>query len=534
MIFPAAVFLSKKRIMFLPLFIILAALFFFSVYQSFKTPFFIPFRQEWAGYRILFLSEELHNRETLAELEKTGYALISYYTNPLVYYDYPNISRINLSELDKRFEDSDPRLDTFIRESRRYFHIPGEEFPWIVYIETEISLTILRDILSNLLPEEGWKLSGSGRSSSPVYKGLIYLIIAAAVVLMFFRAKKQDLGYILGLLPWIGLIIKEPSVYALPVVLCYFWWVFLYRQGKASLPYLVHNPLSGRRGADFKTALLCYFLTSVLCVFIAGFAAREPWAALFFFWGTFASVILILLYFLLILYLSLNREHRLFYMETFYRKKSRDYSPASPSLYLCLVLILSFLPYLFQDTASQAMPLPYAVSDLSDFSWASVQASEACFEPGDLPNLYTYITHRAFQESFPYRREFLFPDPEETITISRYKRNNGTIEREEYTVKQFTEKWYSDIIRDANTEGISRLLIRQGKPVRVVISRPQKGFYGGRISLVFLGILTFSPLLFIGGSLKGIIPLKIRLVSRSKKTDERLKYVPQGGHSPAG
>ncbi len=84
-----------------------------------------------------------------------------------------------------------------------------------------------------------------------------------------------------------------------------------------------------------------------------------------------------------------------------------------------------------------------------------------------LPDLSDYLSHRAYQQSYFYGGTYEFPRRNGSIRIDNYRREGTNVKREESVVKMFTEPWYKDIIGEAYTHGVTRLLLSQKGPSRV-------------------------------------------------------------------
>lgn len=465
---------------------------------TYNTAQFYSSAKDWKGYKIIFLTESLHTPETVSALEKGGFKVISWFNTRVDFFDYtlPQLSSLPLNLIKERFEIQDPRWDAYMRGLGRYFYQPEREnYPWAVYLETDLLNSTLNTSLKTILPGEGWKLENSFREGLPLY---VLIMLYSGILALIVLLKKEYLLFSLGILPWIGAVIQEPLVFSLPAFISLYWWFLLITQGKEFFSYYWTYRRLDFRYREFKIKGIIYFIILTLSFLMVWLFTGSLKQAYILFLTGIVSLIMLLVYYLLLGNYINTREHRLFFLEPLVNRKSSS-SPFRVPQYLFPLMLLFILPapYVGGSLPPEPRPLPFPEEPASSINWESLERLSRLKEDKDLPNLSDYLTHRAYQEGFFYGRDYLFPESMEIIILSRYLRKNGKIEKEETVVKQFTEEWYAGIMEDAYKQGITRLLLKQEVPVRVFKLSPFTGFSIKALFVTLLGAFAFFPLFFL-------------------------------------
>lgn len=485
---------SPLMILFLIMIILLAInLFTYSSSRSFSSA------GIWRGFKPVFLSDNLHNESSLDSIETLGIPAVSWFNTRVEYFNYreEGLSSLPLHQIPERFEEQDPRWDQYMRDLKGYFYQPERpRYPWTVYLESELSNSILITKLKGIFADGEWKLNRPGRGDTHIF----FLVLLYSGFLVFLLIlKKGNLLYLTGLLPYFGLLAGgDPSVFVLPCFISLFWWMVLSVQAAEFFSYYwTYRILDYRYFSFFKKGII-YLAVLLISSFLSGLLAESVRLGLLFLLSGAGSLLLLWGYYLWSGIFMSTREHTLFFSEALTEKPAAPY-PFRISKRLLPILLLFIIPASFAGGTlpKDPVPLPVPITKEGIITWDSLSYLAELNQSGDLPDLSDYLTHRAFQEGFLYGREYLFPVNEETINLSRYIKKNGEIAKEEIEVKQFTEKWYIDIMEDAKSQGITRLLIKQEVPVRVYISVPAAGSIGRKVLVSFLGVLTFLSFFII-------------------------------------
>jgi hypothetical protein len=425
----------------------------------------------WRGYLQFSVDENLA-AEVEEVLKTSGHEVVSRRTTMVRFNTFmgnEGSEEIPLSAIGERFDPLDPRLDPYIINLDRYFSLPGKE---ILYLrDGEIAWKLKKE-----LGEYWGKISFQGSNFSLKIFGVIILLLSAGILfLRFHRGISSGRVTLMTPMIFITLITVVP-------------WMFLVIQGNPHtaigasalfiLGYLAHFEIDPKMEYFFSTGVwkgplakgkIIFFVLGVFI--IVGTAFRTGWETGISFLLAFSAAFSVSILRWTWRYRKHRRfEHNLFYympiVDQKYRIQNFWHIPAIISVWL---LSLTFTGvYHNNQHTSQPMPTPVAVDGLINFTWDSLFLLSTQEGENYLPDLSAYLAHRAFQESLPYNRSWSFPFPGEQVTVSRYKRIEGKIQKTEEVRKEFTASWYEDII--ANTQGIMHILLSQQRPVRVMIT----------------------------------------------------------------
>ena len=118
-----------------------------------------------------------------------------------------------------------------------------------------------------------------------------------------------------------------------------------------------------------------------------------------------------------------------------------------------------------------------------------------------LPGFADYLTHRAYQDSLLYGREWKHPAQESAVTLRSYSDDNGRVVSREDPVISFDSQWFGGVIADAEIDGLGGMLLGQGGDV-VVSRRSSDGHSGQRaLNLAAVAALITVPLAYLMPSL---------------------------------
>jgi hypothetical protein len=193
-------------------------------------------------------------------------------------------------------------------------------------------------------------------------------------------------------------------------------------------------------------------------------------------------------------------DHKPFLPVTLVDHAENRLSRARLLTFAVLVLVLPPIGNLLVPGSSADHPVVHRIGDLTP---ASLMALWSTTEPRELPDLADYLAHRAFQEGFPYGREYGFPVPGETVDLVHFtERPDGSYESSPEVVVSFDDAWFDQSIASAPA-GIPALLAGLGGASTVVLAADEV-LYSGILELmihVLMVLAGMAPaaLLILGG-----------------------------------
>ena len=134
-----------------------------------------------------------------------------------------------------------------------------------------------------------------------------------------------------------------------------------------------------------------------------------------------------------------------------------------------------------------------------------------------LPDISDYLIHRAFQDSLLYGREWVYPVENSSVTILRYREENGTVMVEESRVISFDSAWFDQVISDAAADGLGGLLMAQGGDVAVRYRTAGEPPLLKVLKPVAVAALVMIPLIFLWPSLTSIYFYGMRILPLRRK-----------------
>ena len=109
----------------------------------------------------------------------------------------------------------------------------------------------------------------------------------------------------------------------------------------------------------------------------------------------------------------------------------------------------------------------FKIEGISDFSQVSMQILNKHSGQSELPNLSDYISHMIFLETYPYGYQYLFPEPDQTLSVPFFSLEKGTVTKKNVSINMFTDRWYESIMTDSSNTGIIKLLLSNNSPTLV-------------------------------------------------------------------
>ena len=122
------------------------------------------------------------------------------------------------------------------------------------------------------------------------------------------------------------------------------------------------------------------------------------------------------------------------------------------------------------------LPVPVKIEGISDFSKVSIQILNTHSGQSELPDLSDYISHMMFLETYPYGYNYLFPEPDDVMSVPLFSMEDGGITKKNVNINMFTDMWYESIISSGLNTSIIRLLFSQDSPTLVSYMSESRGF----------------------------------------------------------
>lgn len=425
----------------------------------------------WKGYYTLLVRTDRVGEERVRRaLKSIAPGVVSSETAMVSFSDLETTTACSLSELPGRLDAGDPRFDGYLRDLGGYFtgSAKGAEMQ-VAYIPAPRTSVATFRKLSRLLgaPSRGrWRLA----EYDPVEKVLVLLAAIAFGLLASVPASASRHRGKEGL----------PGL-ALCCMAC--WLPFLASGGIAELAFtLALFPpwlsLARALGASSPAARRARGSASVT---YGGFAAAALAGLLLvagFSWFRLLGALCSLACSVLILFLprSVSRLWKTWnrtraFPSAMLVRLSRVPLRRGPAVALLLVASPVLLALVALARAPFA-PLPSRLPGIRDFSWSALREMDARRSANDgerLPDIVDFVTHSAYQQTLTFGRASALPTRDERVTVMEYAVNPSTdaIVSRPRTVKSFDSAWLDSLTRSPAVSSIERLLLEQGKPVRV-------------------------------------------------------------------
>jgi len=480
------------------LFLFLGGIFIFSCLIYLLPVNFVRGEQVFRGYYTVLVDASIPLQEVVEKAQRTGFnEILSYITAYTDYYDFGEYRSVLVSKLNMRFDDLDPRIDPYMRSVKNLFFTSFEGKDWnILYLKSSLSPFEVYSRVSHIFSRD--------RATFQVVeydglKQLLFLLFFVAFVCFIVLAFRSSRIYrILGILPWVtfpfsgsfSFLISSCFMY-LGFSLCMEEWgpVFTY--------YLNYGVFDTRKGRAVEAGLVwasALAVSAVLVIssgqgllgFIPVLIAFSGDAALF------ACEILRLTTH------KLQQAHTLFFPVTILKTRGNpDPSRVIKTVVIGAFFLLSPLLVLFFDKGDIPIPAPVDVPQVHSFSLDETGLLFACDGTSNLPNISSYIAHRAYQEGLLSRGKYQFPQKDEELSVPFFTLDGNAIKLVKKNSIQFTEAWYKAIIHGNILDSVGVLLREQKKPYYLEM-RSLKTVTGARFSVVrflVLCLFIFAPMI---------------------------------------
>lgn len=430
-------------------------------------------RTIWAEWYTLLVEEgrdieEVHRAITA----EGGPTVLSFANAEALYQSFPELERVGVATLSDRFDPEDPRLDPYLEALPSFFSVAGGERRYHLLLlrqerSTQGMLRLLRSRLGGGL-HRGWPATGDGwllvdaLSANSLLIGLLFLIWAGGLLFFFRSIWLPGLPLLLSFLPAVAT--GAPGTVAAGLLL--FALLHLLKASRREL-----RLRTGRSYRRVMRALKVPELLpagwSVLSVGVLLIAAGEGGGAALRVVGSFfLGMVAILLVLVTDFLRYTSYEHHPFTPTSILTRRfgAPKPKPGLPGTLwgsggLLLVVIVSlFIP----PVQAPSVPAPSG-RVVEEEGYAALERLLLEAE-GGLPNVASYVAHRAFQESITYGGSYRIPAKGEAVALPTYDVVDGRLEESREVVLRFDEGWLREVLSEGTAyPGLQTLLLSQGR-----------------------------------------------------------------------
>jgi hypothetical protein len=475
-------------------------------------------QQVWKGYYTLLVEKKTSIPEVEDQLKQQGFDTVIHLQNTRVdLFTYNSTESITLDALHNRLDPLDPRFDTYMKSLFQYFRTSGDGQDYnIFYVRDDryplVFYTAVWRALHGL--PSSWHIADVSLVHQLVL-GLLFLIFVL-LLLRFFRMHR--VFFFITSIPWL-LVVMEGDITVFIVACLLYSSVAMFLNDLFVLfkYYLNHHIIDLSRAKLYKNGTVLILALVVAFTMVSGLHG----AFLLVLVSSVSAGVVFVGY---LVWKKRRQEHRLFFRVAIGPEKlvivwkSTEWTRLLPlfSIITAALCIGVLLP----ATSVADIAVPEPVHAVDDFTWESLQ-HVALLGEGELPDLSDYIAHSAFQSAYLYNPKYRFPSRNEIILLSNYSQDEQKIEKKEQVVKSFTNSWYNDILAEGSKQGITRLLLEQGRPVSVT-KEIFRFFHVTRRELVryvLACLVVFAPLVLLSYHLtpQGMYGMKSLLPRRKSQ-----------------
>ena len=454
------------------------------------------FHQAWSGYYTLLVDSSAPMADVVTRLEERvpRSRIVSSVTCTVSFSTFDRTADISVAEVSERFDDLDPRFDDYMRRVGSLFTVAhGDRESHVLYIRSSRNVLVFAASVSRMLrgAEYRWKVA-----ELTVLANLILLGLGAVFLgLLFLRIPHHRVAHLLGALPW---LVNCFSGYVTDLLVFYlvfpFWCAFFAEAVSASANAIFfrwQDP-DGRDMRNRLASLLIVAVAGCLLTLMMGGNGREIARTLS---ALGAGLLLVVLWVVWFGIRGGGPRHRVFEPVPIGRRlrrlsassregRVRDLPSALawlrrqllaqrlPVAILVLVGALSpLVTYLDGLYSDGPVPVPQPLEGEASMSWEGLEKLWHVSRESEFPNLSDYLTHEAYQESLRYARGWEFPLPNEQVIVPDYESlADGHVREVPRVMYEFTPAWLSEVLSEAGEGSVQGLLLRQDRPVRVILS----------------------------------------------------------------
>lgn len=472
----------------------------------------------WTGYSVLMI--EGMNGNSIGEvreiLETAGIGnAVGADTQTVDLFTYDGMEIIHLNELDSLLEIGDARMDPYMVNLNKYFEGRIEDRPAGVFYlpeEEPDGNDVKTGVLEQLLREKGLEYYFSeGESKGTVLYWGFYLI--SLLFLTILIPKTGRFLFVTGsLVPLAGIVHFTFPLFMLSALQMTGWafisgWIGPVLKKHLNLGY----PELRRDFIRYASIWLVFSFFGLFLTLLTGFLEVPLSVAAFFLSGLLVQAMVLYLHFHFVQGRVHRQQHTLFFPVSmrWNRRPNRKLLIGVGFLILSLAVLPAATALYSSEGRRLQVEYPQPVSEgtrFEGFGWSGMSGfnklvknkgtlkNTGVLQNGrGLPDLADYLSHRAFQEGYFYGRKYGFPQQNEEIVLQVFEKEETGVVGREKVVGMFTEKWYKDIITEASKNGVTRILLSQGGPSRVV---PGEGKSKQISSYTVIGYIGTLVLLF--------------------------------------
>ncbi len=455
------------------------------------------FEEVWKGYRILLVEKGVPEEDFLPLLERRGIRGIIASSRSMVRFQgYNGMDQVSVAELPLRFEELDPRYDMYMKRLPEYFSSTYAGKEWtVIYVPDEgRQLLFSADVKAAFAGTGIEYILANENRSAEIAACMCFAVLVVFVVLVLKRFKLMTIVFSI---PWFLMLLTGGSWAFAPASLLFVALMFSFEELAPLFLERLHYrvPSPKHVGLFAQTWVLCIVCIVMFVRFIVAGAGISGILSLLF--PIIACIDLFMLYAWFHTIRKRRSNHRLFFpvqilRANFFHTKVRKLEPFRFVLFLTICVPPLFFSLFFQGQELN-IPVPRPYNNVARYSWGTLERLWIERDEDDLPDLSLYLTHTAFQEGFVVNRNFEFPIKGEKLALTSYRRSGERIEQYQTVLDEFDDAWYEAIMAEAGKQGIEKLLLEQGRPVRVVRHRGSVQGSAMLIVQVVLGVFVFAP-----------------------------------------
>jgi hypothetical protein len=466
-------------------------------------------RTIWSDWYTLLVDydreiSEIHERIG----EDGGPRVISVANAEARFQGFPELQGVSVRELPERLDPEDPRLDPYLQSLPAFFTVRrGGERYHLLLVEKDRStrslLALLRSRLGGGL-HRGWPATGEqwilvdALGANSVLVSGLFLLWAGGLLFLFRSNWLAGVPLLLSFLPAVAT--GAPGTVAAGLLL--FALLHVLKSSRRELR-LREEKSYRRLFRALRVPEIVPAGWSVLSVGILLIAAGEGGGAAIRVIGSFVLALVAIFLVLLTDYRRYKSyEHHPFTATSILTRRfgAPQPKPGVPGTLwgsggLLLVVVVSLL---VPPVKAPPVPAP-AGRELTEISYREM--SRLFEDGGTLPDVASYVAHRAFQESISYGGGFEVPTAGEEVALPTYDMVEGRLRESREVVLRFDEEWLAQTLKAGTTyPGVHTVLLSQERLSGVEYATFDRLYLSNFRPAPLAGALlvAFSPFLLFG------------------------------------
>lgn len=492
----------------------LASLFFLLVLVSagavFLFPGLYPVRQIWKGHFTLVYGSDFDPVSINESLREAGFpGLISAETSPIEFTVFDGEEATAVSNLDQRFDSSDPRYDPYMKKLAAAFTADSPEgMKKVAFLPISSASFYSKLRVQRLLRKSGGDIFLADKKVLPSIITLASFFAIAALLAL--RYKKSWYVVLLGSLVWVQLVGSGDIPLFVCSSLLYFLWVVVVDDFVLFHMQRLFYKNSRAEGAQLRRKGIYYLFAIIAVLTLLGLGERGIEGAYSILPSLAGQGFLLISYGYFLILRKARSEHRLFIPLPIMRRTAwgdwhNKYRTFTPGVLLLVFVPIVFSPIMDNREGGIVLPVPESAPGAEFFDWEALEILSLDKGPEHLPDFSDYIAHRAFQQGFLYGRSYSRPIRNEQVFLSVFAENEWGIEKTVEIVKEFNDGWLEGELAVPPHLSYASLLLEQGQPVRVFkreipAAVPQ---LKDLILYILLAIVVFAPFMIPRLKLRG-------------------------------